>query len=319
MENELKELLRRKAGEVQSAPRMPTSLHRRVRRQRIGTAVVAGFVAVALGFGGFVGVRAAIDAAFGPTARELGGNGEPSPEPSPPPATKEEQVREFVSGFMAARLAGSGAEDFLSAEAKRQYDGHESDLYLYKPTSNPYWAEFEILRYAEADANSYDLLVRVVEEEYSRPGVPIGSFTETLFVGPGTTHDGIPKNLVIRGAERNQYLTEEEVSAFIADFMDRRFGGEGAEPFLSAEASDQYAEGAEQLSLYAPDGFVWTGFDMTVQAADANSYQVTVHIDVESNDTGEQDSVTEELFVGPGTTVEDIHTSVVVRGAQRVA
>jgi hypothetical protein len=61
VDDDLKQLLRTKAGEMQSSPRIPGPVLRRSKRRRIGTALVAGTLALGLGAGAFVGARDLLD------------------------------------------------------------------------------------------------------------------------------------------------------------------------------------------------------------------------------------------------------------------
>ncbi|HEX6207281.1 MAG TPA: hypothetical protein VF058_02875 [Actinomycetota bacterium] len=86
--DELREALSRKAAEAPRPGGMPEDVLRRAKRRRVANGALAGGLALALAFGGFIGVRAAMDAAA-PVREEvpLGpGDETPSPEPTAAPS-----------------------------------------------------------------------------------------------------------------------------------------------------------------------------------------------------------------------------------------
>lgn len=92
--DELREALSRKADEAPRPGGMPEGVLRRARRRRVANGALAGTLALALAFGGFIGVRAAMDAAAPETEIIPGGPSVgPSPEPTvtigPPPEPTE--------------------------------------------------------------------------------------------------------------------------------------------------------------------------------------------------------------------------------------
>ncbi len=88
-----------------------------------------------------------------------------------------------VGSFMDARVLGSGAEAFLTDEAREIYP---DEIPLYDV------AEFEVGDSLGADANSFEITVEVVDDDGDVR-------TETMFVGPGEI-DGDPSPFAIRGA-----------------------------------------------------------------------------------------------------------------------
>lgn len=126
----------------------------------------------------------------------------PSGETGSPEPPAQKSAHAFVKDFMNARIAGRSADAFLSAEAAQQYEQDPSDrLSLHSPTSNPHYADFKILSVQAADANSYEVLVRIIEETWPEPGERVDAFKERLFVGPGTNIEGETLPNVIRGVQ----------------------------------------------------------------------------------------------------------------------
>lgn len=88
-------------------------------------------------------------------------------------------VSKFVANFMEARLERNQplAESFLTDNAKKQYS--QSGLTLVG-TSNPHFADFEILEREQLGNNQFSFKVRIYEE-YTGQG-RVGYFDETLNV-----------------------------------------------------------------------------------------------------------------------------------------
>lgn len=314
MERELRELLERKGAEVRPGFEIPPGILRRARRRRVRTAVLTAVVAGALGLGGFFVARAALDGSLAES---------PPAQPAGEGRLTEDEVLQFVTDFMERRINGAGAEALLSEEAKDHYDAHVAGLYLYKPTSSPYYGDFEFLR-VEPIRAGYWVVVRVAEELYPAPGVAVSSFVETLVVGSGTIHERTQGNLVILSAARDNVVTfptQHEARDLVSAFMERRFTGRRAEPFLSPNAQGQYDAGAERLSLYQPSAEPeWRGYEIiSVTPAEADQYEVTVVITVEYPSTTEGDTITEVLILGPGANVQGFEARLVVREAMRIA
>lgn len=123
--------------------------------------------------------------------------GDPDPRRHPPaiplPADilpsepGEEGARAFVAAFLKAREEGNAARarDFLSPTALEQAGAAGTSL-----TGASGW---EIVSFAAADANSYEVKVRG-----RRGSVQV---EETLFVGPGTDASGASRTWIVRGIE----------------------------------------------------------------------------------------------------------------------
>jgi hypothetical protein len=143
------------------------------------------------------------------------------PSPSPVPVTIERLVRQdhtgiwsvtspnrveasakgeainLVTKFIQFRVKDiSGAETFLSAEAKDAYDRHDGDLWLYSPDPDQHYYGFIIANVAES-STPQGFRIQVVIQEASP-----SSFTETLVVGPGSSFDGHDLPFVILSASR---------------------------------------------------------------------------------------------------------------------
>lgn len=102
---------------------------------------------------------------------------------------------------------------------------------------------------------------------------------------------------------------EAGARAFVTAFMDLRMKGEEprARDFLSPSALEQFERREGGLALTSMS---FTGWDLvSLQAADANSYEVRVRFHRE-------DEPTEELlFVGPGADASGTQRTWIVRGA----
>ncbi len=109
------------------------------------------------------------------------------------PAGPDEWARTFVRGFMAARVAGDAARagEFLSPNAARQFTAGEGGLTLTFGDD----AGWSLLALEAADADSFEVRVRVAP-------AAAPPFEELLFVGPGPGPDGAPRDLTVRGAQR---------------------------------------------------------------------------------------------------------------------
>lgn len=130
----------------------------------------------------------------------------PEPEPLPPasvPAGADEAARQFVLGFLDARVAGdeAAARAYLSPTAASQYAGGEGGLRLVGTAAEPF-TDGALLALEAADASSYEVRVRfgVGSEE---------GFEEYLFVGPGPGTEGEAREWTVRGAQRITADTEE--------------------------------------------------------------------------------------------------------------
>lgn len=106
---------------------------------------------------------------------------DPTPEGSPEP---QQSAREFVASFMQARLDRDAvrADAYLGQSARLAYGDEKSGLKL---TGD--FKRWEIVTFDAADANSWEVQVRVYEVD--------SDFVEVLFVGPT---EG--RALAVRGA-----------------------------------------------------------------------------------------------------------------------
>ena len=116
----------------------------------------------------------------------------------PEPGT-EKGARDFVTGFLQSRMARNApqAGTYLSANARDQYAKGEGGLAL-TGSSKAGFAGWELVSAAAADANSYEVKVRLSEPGNDlSPGI---SYVETLFIGPGPDFEGRQRPWVVRGA-----------------------------------------------------------------------------------------------------------------------
>jgi hypothetical protein len=109
-----------------------------------------------------------------------------------PSAPGEAGVREFLAAFLQARVIGDAtrARDFLSSTALDQFERHEKGLNLVAIS----FTGFELLSVKAADANSWEVRVRMRREDE-----PV---EEMLFVGPGVDTSGTQRTWIVRGAGR---------------------------------------------------------------------------------------------------------------------
>ncbi|MCA1726117.1 MAG: hypothetical protein LC722_00180 [Actinobacteria bacterium] len=133
----------------------------------------------------------------GETYTEGGGSGEPVKHCQEGSKTP---VRDCARSFMQTRLDGAGSEFYMTEDARNVYDDPDNQLHLYgtpyEDSGNFEFDRYEIVAIRKADANSYEVDVRlyVVAE-----GGPMTIF-ETLFVGPDRNHNGELQDFVVRGA-----------------------------------------------------------------------------------------------------------------------
>lgn len=113
---------------------------------------------------------------------------------APEPGT-EKGARDFVTGFMQARMARDErlARAALSPLARDQFEKAEGGL-----TLTGSYAGWDFVEVNAADANSFEVKVKVREKGAAGET----SHTETLFVGPGADLEGSARPWVIRGAMR---------------------------------------------------------------------------------------------------------------------
>lgn len=120
----------------------------------------------------------------------------------------EAGVREFVSAFLEARVAGDAprARDFLSPTALDQFAQGDGGLTL-TGTPGPRFARWEFAApdaadaVTAADASSWEVRVRIHTAETQ--GEKSSACEEILFVGPGPDASGIQRPWIVRGARRS--------------------------------------------------------------------------------------------------------------------
>ena len=102
---------------------------------------------------------------------------------------------------MQTRLDGAGSEFYMTQDARNLYDDPNNQLHLYgtpyEDSGNFQFDNVEVIGTRKADANSYEVDVRlfVIAE-----GGPMTIF-ETLFIGPGRNANEELQDFVVRGAE----------------------------------------------------------------------------------------------------------------------
>lgn len=93
------------------------------------------------------------------------------------------EANEVAAGFMAARVAGSGAEAYCTQQGVTTY---QSAMVLYDVAS------FEITGLEAVDANAFEATVAITD-------VTGATRTETLFLGPGKLAGGTSQGMAVRG------------------------------------------------------------------------------------------------------------------------
>jgi len=112
------------------------------------------------------------------------------------------------------------------------------------------------------------------------------------------------------------------VRAFVTDFMEARIGRDAdrARSFLAPFAAEQYDDGEDGLTLIGTSNPHFESWEfVSIQAADANSYEVQVTVAEAYTESDETSSFEEVLFVGPGTDVDGQQRPFVIRGAGRTS
>lgn len=111
--------------------------------------------------------------------------------------------------------------------------------------------------------------------------------------------------------------TEKGAREFATAFLQARMARDErlARTSLSPTALDQYGKGEGGLALVDPEVTTWDF--VSVQAADANSYEVKVAIWERTPDQSAETSFTETLFVGPGPDAQGRQRPWIIRGATR--
>jgi hypothetical protein len=297
MDSELKQLLRDRADEARVEPTIPPAVLRRARRRRAGTVAMTGVVAAAVAAGALVGVRAAID---------RGGAVRPGNEQE----TTAREVVGFVADFLRARLAGSGAEAFLSAEAEWTYRQEVRGLSLYGGNRGPYGG-YDIYGRPRETEGGWSIVVLVTWPDLEGDADPF--VAETLEVGPAPDVEG-REALVIRDVFRG--ATRGEVKDFIESFMDAR--GERSSflihDYLSSAALADYESGENGLSLYPPDGSRLE-YDLVKLTPPLGGDHWQVRLRARFKRAAGETTVLERLTLGPGTTLRGFLAPLVVLGA----
>ncbi len=260
----------------------------------------------------------------------------PGSDPGAPTEGKAESIA--AQAFMDARIAGSGAEKWLTQDSQGWYEAHDqSGLYLYDGD----------VAGGEPNVNyeRYDI-VSMTPHESSDPQSAVGQdvrvrISHGMFEGKTVTHDEIlwiatglgldnKHHMVVRTAERLPTDPGEPVSSCQEGsptpvqscarmFMQARLDGAGTEWFMTPDAKSVYDDDNE-LHLYGTPyhdsgNFEFERYDILgVRKADANGYEVDVRLHVVSE--GGPMTIFETLFIGPGRNMNEQLQDFVIRGAE---
>ena len=117
------------------------------------------------------------------------------------PGAQAPFVAPLVAGFLQARIAGSGAESYLSSEGLEAWTSEASSLPSLYSSPNQRYEAFEIVFVDDLGDGAYEVSIRMLgahldgeDEWYTEP-----LFAETLFVGPEEDLNGLQRPLVISG------------------------------------------------------------------------------------------------------------------------
>ena len=319
-ETQVRELLRAKAEEMRIDPRMPRPVLRRARRRRMATVLVAGVVAAGVALGGMAGLRAVLVA-------------EPPVRPADP------QWRGiWPQATRAEAESAQACADRGDPECTWQLDANlVVDRYA---TEQLNWRDVLFITYhaeglEDIEGGDRELPPRLLAD----PGPLFVTIADcsgrgrcdsaTLVLERLLRTDGIWSIASVRLGTLPPPPTEEptlsplpipppeefEIRDFAQAFLDARLAGSGAEEFLSGVAADQYSTHEGGLYLYGEKhdpGLGWNyggGGIVSVEAVDANSYEVVVGLRLERD--GDHRTLHETLFVGPDD------SRLMVRGAMR--
>jgi hypothetical protein len=114
--------------------------------------------------------------------------------------------------------------------------------------------------------------------------------------------------------------TEKGARDFVTAFMKARMARDErlVRTWLSPTALDQYGNKEGGLGLMETAASRFTGWDfVSVEAMDANSFEVKVEIREQPAGGKSKDSFTETLFVGPGPDLKGQQRPWILRGAMR--
>jgi hypothetical protein len=262
----------------------------------------------------------------------------PEENPSPDPGEEGATV-EATNAFMDARIAGSGAEKWLTQDSQGWYEAHDqSGLYLYDGDvqgGEPYvnYEDYEIVSvvaHEDPDPRSavgHDVRVRILHGMFEGNTV---THDEILWVATGLGLDN-KHHLVVRTATRLetdpgeprkscQEGSSTPVQSCARSFMQTRLDGAGAEFYMTPDARAVYDEPDNELHLYGTPyedsgNFRFDRYQILgVRQADANSYEVDVRLFVIAE--GGPMTIFETLVIGPGRNSNEELQDFVIRGAE---
>jgi hypothetical protein len=283
--SDLHDELDREARRVRGGTDTLGSVLRRVRRRRMARRAASGAVALAIGAASLLVAYSA----FGP-----GGGVRPagSPTPGPTPTTDDETPPPLeialANGTVRAELPQYAA-------AVLRYQG----VFI---RDGGY--EIGDRGFPEAEAGPYE-----VTTFFSSPGMEAEAIRlrDALFPGaelrPASPSEGDVLGLIVGEDFARRHREELRAFAFVREFMEHRYRGSGAEPFLSEQALAEYDREEGGLSLYGyTAGVEHTSQILAWGTTASGSHRAIVRITTEGSDRLRHESLTVAAVAETGGT-----------------
>jgi hypothetical protein len=181
-----------------------------------------------------------------------------------------ERAEAMVRAFLQSRVAGSGADMYLSPVAKGTYEDHVEGISLYGDFTG-----FRILEAIIVREGVYRFEI-LLEGTSSEPGEEPRSRFENLSVGAGEALDGtqraalilsvtVPSDADSSGSSPQPGTDDEagepgflaQAKDLVAAFMDARIGGSGAVMYLTPYAHGQYMDNEAAVSADEPGLYLY--------------------------------------------------------------
>jgi hypothetical protein len=232
----------------------------------------------------------------------------------------------FVSDYLQARVAASGAEAFLSTAAERTYREEQEGLTLYGGERGVYGG-FDIYTHPREAEDGWSIVVLVKWPD--RPNENDRVVAETLQLGRGLDVDGQSQPLLVLSVSRDRQTEEEvesqppspdaadlppldQVEDFVQQFMEARSLPSASllHDLMSSQAKRDYESGRGGLSLNAPEGGSLQYEIVDIEPVGNDRFQA--HILVTHRRGSTKTTVLESVLVGPGQTLRGDHAPLVI-------